>query len=176
MRTILLLTALAAVALAADVAGNVSAPSAVLSVTIVHDPVQEAPTVDLDIDGNATVDALTDGVLVVRYLFGLRGAALIANAVAHTESGGTIAVSAVNTGGRVEIAVDDDGPGVPEALRGRVFDRFARLDESRSSTQGGSGLGLAIVKAIAEAHGGSVACLTSPLGGARFVVSLPSGR
>ena len=114
-----------------------------------------------------------DEVLVDRERLARVVSNLIANAVAHTESGGTIAVSAVNTGGRVEIAVDDDGPGVPEALRDRVFDRFARLDESRSSAQGGSGLGLAIVKAIAEAHGGSVACLTSPLGGARFVVSLP---
>ena len=118
-------------------------------------------------------EVTADEVLVDRERLARVVSNLIANAVAHTESGGTIAVSAVNTGGRVEIAVDDDGPGVPEALRDRVFDRFARLDESRSSAQGGSGLGLAIVKAIAEAHGGSVACLTSPLGGARFVVSLP---
>ena len=116
-----------------------------------------------------------DDVLVDRERLARVVSNLIANAVAHTDSGGTIAVSAVKSAGRVDIAVDDDGPGVPEEMRGRVFDRFARLDESRSSSQGGSGLGLAIVKAIAEAHGGSVACLTSPLGGARFVVRLPAG-
>ncbi len=120
-------------------------------------------------------EVTADEVLVDRERLARVMSNLIANAVAHTGSGGTIEVSAVKAGTRVEIAVDDDGPGVPEAMRARVFDRFTRLDESRSSSQGGSGLGLAIVKAIAEAHGGSVACLSSPLGGARFVVSLPAG-
>ena len=120
-------------------------------------------------------EVTADEVLVDRERLARVMSNLIANAVAHTGCGGTIEVSAVKAGTRVEIAVDDDGPGVPEAMRARVFDRFTRLDESRSSSQGGSGLGLAIVKAIAEAHGGSVACLSSPLGGARFVVSLPAG-
>lgn len=97
---------------------------------------------------------------------------LVANAVSHTESGGTIELSATDSGGQVVIAVDDDGPGVPVEMRDRVFDRFARLDSSRSSDSGGSGLGLAIVKALVELQGGTVACLQSPFGGARFTVSL----
>ena len=76
----------------------------------------------------------------------------------------------------VALEVRDHGPGVPDDVATKVFERFYRADPSRGRTGGGgSGLGLAIVKAIAEAHGGSVACLTSPLGGARFVVSLPAG-
>jgi len=98
---------------------------------------------------------------------------LVSNAVSHTVPGGRIEVSAFDSGERVEITVDDDGPGVPAGMRDRVFDRFARVDSSRSSDSGGSGLGLAIVKAITEAHGGEVGCSASPLGGARFTISLP---
>ncbi|MGK2956375.1 MAG: ATP-binding protein [Solirubrobacterales bacterium] len=98
---------------------------------------------------------------------------LISNAVTHTATGGTIQLSAIDSGDLIVMAIDDDGPGVPLGMRNRVFDRFARLDTSRSSDSGGSGLGLAIVKALVELHGGTVACLESPLGGARFEVSLP---
>jgi signal transduction histidine kinase len=99
---------------------------------------------------------------------------LLANAVTHAGPDGRVEVSAADRGDRVEIHVDDDGPGVPVAERQRVFDRFARLDSSRSSDRGGSGLGLAIVSAIAEAHGGTASCSESPLGGARFTISLPA--
>jgi signal transduction histidine kinase len=99
---------------------------------------------------------------------------LITNAVSHTGEGGRIRVSAVGRGEWVVIAVDDDGPGVPVEMRERVFDRFARLDSSRSSDSGGSGLGLAIVSAVAELHGGQAACSDSPLGGARFTITLPA--
>lgn len=98
---------------------------------------------------------------------------LITNAVAHTAEGGRIEVSARDLGDRVALVVDDDGPGVPPGERDRIFDRFARLDQARTSTAGGSGLGLAIVKAIAEVHGGSVRCTESPIGGARFEILLP---
>jgi signal transduction histidine kinase len=69
--------------------------------------------------------------------------------------------------------VDDDGPGVPEADRERVFERFVRLDDARARDAGGGGLGLAIVSELIGAHGGTVALAASPLGGARVEVSLP---
>lgn len=69
----------------------------------------------------------------------------------------------------VRIIVEDDGAGVPIADRERVFEPFARLDESRQRDSGGAGLGLAIVRGIAESHGGSVRVDESPLGGAKFV-------
>jgi signal transduction histidine kinase len=74
----------------------------------------------------------------------------------------------------VQLVVDDDGPGIPPADRARVFDRFTRLDEGRARDAGGVGLGLSMVKAIVERHGGSVTVDDAPLGGARFVVELPT--
>ena len=62
----------------------------------------------------------------------------------------------------------------PSADRGRVFERFVRLDEARARDAGGSGLGLAIVREIVRAHGGDVRVDVGGLGGARFVVSLPA--
>jgi signal transduction histidine kinase len=73
----------------------------------------------------------------------------------------------------VLLLVEDDGTGVPAADRDRVFERFARLDEARDRDSGGSGLGLAIVRELVQAHGGSAAVSSSPLGGARFEVRLP---
>jgi len=74
--------------------------------------------------------------------------------------------------GAVVLAVDDDGPGIPEADRVRVFERFTRLGEDRSRDDGGAGLGLAIVKSIVDRSGGSVAILDSPFGGTRVAVRL----
>jgi len=66
--------------------------------------------------------------------------------------------------------VDDDGPGIPDADRERVFEPFARVDSSRSRESGGYGLGLAIVKRVLDAHHGSVSNTVSPLGGCRFTI------
>ncbi|MDF7670472.1 ATP-binding protein [Orbaceae bacterium ESL0721] len=70
------------------------------------------------------------------------------------------------------IEVDDDGPGIPLAARESIFMPFSRLDTSRTRTTGGYGLGLAYVKLIAEFHAGKAFAVTSPMGGARFVVTL----
>jgi len=75
----------------------------------------------------------------------------------------------------VRIVVDDDGPGIPSEDRERVFEPFVTLDPARSNTRGAAGLGLAIVERVARAHGGRACCETAPLGGARFVVTLPAG-
>lgn len=72
-----------------------------------------------------------------------------------------------------ELRVDDDGPGVPPADRERVFERFARLDESRARHAGGTGLGLAIVRELVAEHAGTVHVGDSDLGGASFVVRVP---
>ncbi len=73
----------------------------------------------------------------------------------------------------VRFVVQDDGPGIPEAQRERVFDRFHRTDAARDRASGGTGLGLAIVRAIAEAHGGRVSASESFAGGARVELELP---
>lgn len=104
---------------------------------------------------------------------------LLDNAVRHARS--TVAVSlgaetdlTERATPTVRLAVDDDGPGIPEGDRERVFERFTRLQEGRGRDAGGAGLGLAMVRAIIERHGGTVTIATSErLGGARFVVDLP---
>jgi signal transduction histidine kinase len=101
---------------------------------------------------------------------------LLRNAIVHTEPGGLTRLSAQEHGDRVRLMVDDDGPGVPPSERERIFDRFARLDETRGRDAGGAGLGLAIARAIAVAHDGEVWVERSPEGGARFVIDLPRER
>jgi len=96
---------------------------------------------------------------------------LLDNAVRHAES--RVEVGLSSDGSQVAIAVDDDGPGVAEADRQTIFERFARTDDSRSRDTGGVGLGLAVVRSTARRHGGDVRCEPSALGGARFVVTLP---
>jgi signal transduction histidine kinase len=93
------------------------------------------------------------------------------NAARH--AGGRLAFSVAERDGMVLLEVDDDGPGIPEADRERVFERFVRLDDARARDDGGSGLGLAIVAELVAAHGGTVAVAASPLGGARVEVALP---
>ena len=94
------------------------------------------------------------------------------NASRHATS--RIALAVRVTGDSVELSVDDDGAGIPAGERDKVFERFVRLDEGRARDAGGSGLGLAIVGEIVRAHGGTVEVAESPLGGARFVITLPS--
>jgi signal transduction histidine kinase len=73
----------------------------------------------------------------------------------------------------VVLCVDDDGPGIPELERERIFERFTRGSADRSRERGGAGLGLALVRRITEQHGGRVRALGSPLGGARLEVVFP---
>lgn len=99
---------------------------------------------------------------------------LLGNAARHASSRVEVALHDGDT--RVDLVVDDDGPGVPVADRDRIFDRFVRLDESREHDGAGIGLGLAMVQAIVSRHGGTVCVRDSHLGGASFVVSLPSAE
>lgn len=98
---------------------------------------------------------------------------LVDNAVRHAST--RVAVSLTEHDGSAVLTVDDDGTGVPEDERERVFERFVRLDEARSRDAGGAGLGLAIVRDAVRAHGGDTTVVTSPLGGARFVVRIALG-
>ncbi|UOW01537.1 HAMP domain-containing sensor histidine kinase [Agrococcus sp. SCSIO52902] len=97
---------------------------------------------------------------------------LVDNALRHAR--GRVALGSVVRDGRAMLWVDDDGAGVPEGERDRVFERFVRLDEGRARDDGGSGLGLAIVRQVARAHGGDAWVTSAPAGGARFVIELPA--
>jgi len=94
---------------------------------------------------------------------------LLDNAVRHARS--TVTVTLHETGSAAVLTVADDGPGIPPDQGDRIFERFARVDGSRSSDDGGTGLGLAITHEVIVGHGGSILVDSTP--GARFTVSLP---
>ncbi len=96
---------------------------------------------------------------------------IVANAARHASTTVTVATELVD--GEVRLLVDDDGPGVPEADRERVVQRFVRSDDGRARDSGGSGLGLAVASDVAIGHDGRLVIGDSPLGGARVTVSLP---
>jgi signal transduction histidine kinase len=93
------------------------------------------------------------------------------NAARHAYA--TVVLTTHTTGTTAGVVVDDDGPGVRPADRGRIFDRFVRLDDSRTRHDGGTGLGLSICREIVHGHGGTLDVGESPAGGARFEVRLP---
>ncbi|HET9140068.1 HAMP domain-containing sensor histidine kinase [Actinophytocola sp.] len=100
---------------------------------------------------------------------------LLTNAAAHTPPGTQVTLTARRADGAVELAITDTGPGIPPEHQTRVFDRFYRVDDSRTRANGGSGLGLAVVHLLVTAHGGTVTLESRP-GRTVFTVRLPSDR
>ncbi|PKB80634.1 MAG: hypothetical protein BZY88_08275 [SAR202 cluster bacterium Io17-Chloro-G9] len=99
---------------------------------------------------------------------------LLENAVNHTPQGGAVKVSAETTGtGRARVTVEDSGEGIPLEDINLVFDRFHRVDPSRSRATGGVGLGLTIAKQLVEAHGGAIHAESTQGEGSRFIFELP---
>jgi signal transduction histidine kinase len=88
---------------------------------------------------------------------------LVDNAIKYNKPGGSVMVDIRRAGGRLSVAVSDTGIGIPKEAQGRVFERFFRVDKSRSRKTGGTGLGLAIVKHVAQTHDAAIA-LESRLG------------
>jgi two-component system OmpR family sensor kinase len=124
---------------------------------------------ELDVAEDASSEALT--VRGVPRLLRRAIRNLLENARRY--GAGEISVELGNRHGAAEIRVNDRGPGVPAALRDRIFEPFYRLPGA-SERNGGVGLGLALVKSITERHGGSVRCEDRPGGGASFVIALPT--
>ena len=98
---------------------------------------------------------------------------LVANAIAYSPDGSRVGVGVNVTDGIVEIAVTDQGVGIPEEDRERVFERFFRVDQARSRHTGGTGLGLSIVKHVVQNHGGDVRVWSQPGHGSTFTLRLP---
>ncbi|MCK0173286.1 HAMP domain-containing sensor histidine kinase [Mycobacterium sp. 852013-51886_SCH5428379] len=129
-----------------------------------HDAMRSYPNLDVSLVPSAQVR-------IIGLPAGLRLVIdnAIANAVKHGDAT-EIRLSAIRSGDHVEIAVDDNGSGVPEGERTLVFERFSR---GSTATRSGSGLGLALVAQQAELHGGTASLETSPMGGARLLLRLP---
>ena len=119
------------------------------SVGEAYEPSAEDSGHKLDIRIDAGVHLTGDRQLLAQMISNL-----VENALRHTPAGSTLALALRKAGSRFEIELADNGPGIPETERAKVFDRFYRLDRSRSTA--GSGLGLAMVKAIAGLHGLSI--------------------
>lgn len=99
---------------------------------------------------------------------------LVSNAVAHTPEGGTVMMEAHADSVNVLISVSDTGVGIPADALPRVFDRFFRVDPSRSTASGGTGLGLSIVQGIAQLHRGNVEITSKPGLGTQVTLCLPT--
>ncbi len=128
----------------------------------------EAKTVTLT-DKTSGVKASADTVRLEQVLSNL-----VDNAIKYGRNGGRVTVGARSAGdGKVEVCVQDDGPGLPADSLERVFERFYRVDKGRSREQGGTGLGLAIVKHIVQSHGGAVWAKSEAGRGATFYFTLP---
>jgi signal transduction histidine kinase len=101
---------------------------------------------------------------------------LLDNAIKYTPSNGTIQLTAHEEQDKVILQVADTGIGIPPEFCPRIFERFFRVDPSRSKNFGGSGLGLAIAATIAQQHSANITVSANPGGGSVFTVSLPSAQ
>ncbi|MFB4278834.1 DUF4153 domain-containing protein [Nonomuraea sp. MTCD27] len=133
---------------------------AVLEASMAREDVAIRPSVPADLVVRADPDLLAQVL-----------ANLLDNAVRHSPPSGVVTVLGEPSGAGVRLTVSDQGPGIPASARGRVFERFSRLDAGRAADSGGAGLGLAIVKEIVELHGGFVRI--DDCAGCRMVVDLP---
>jgi two-component system sensor histidine kinase SenX3 len=154
------------------------------------DVLQEAAVVDIDaviaqaVDRNRVAAekhgiALVSGGEAGTEVFGDAGMLvtavhnLVANAIQYSPDNSRVGIGVSHADGVVEIAVTDQGVGIPEAERERVFERFFRVDSARSRNTGGTGLGLAIVKHVVQNHGGDVRVWSHPGSGSTFTIRLP---
>ena len=115
------------------------------------------------VDGEALVDQKMIGLVLDHLLY---------NAVQHTPSGTRVDVTVSSDERSVQIAVDDDGPGISDELLPYLFERLYRADLARTRSPG-AGLGLTISAAILDAHNGSIAAAPSKLGGLQVILELP---
>lgn len=100
---------------------------------------------------------------------------IIDNAVSQLEEGGRVEIVAEEEGGEVKVKIADNGPGIPPSDIPHIFERFYRVDKSRSKSTGGAGLGLTIAKEIVEAHGGEISVESEEGKGTTFTINLPLG-
>lgn len=134
-------------------------------------PLAVSKGISLKVEAEAGVTILADPATARRLAVNL-----IDNAVKYTQQGGEVVVRVGMKGGKAVLEVQDNGPGITEEHQARVFERFYRVDPSRSRQLGGTGLGLAIVKHIALSLGGQARLASEPGKGSLFTVTVPISR
>lgn len=125
-----------------------------------------SPQVRFEVDASQPVPVRVDVGRIEQILSNV-----LDNAARFTPPGGSVRVT-TGTDSQAFVTVDDDGPGVAEADRERIFERLVRLNAARDRSSGGVGLGLSIARTLARAHGGELVCAAGPTG-ARFRLTLP---
>jgi Signal transduction histidine kinase len=118
--------------------------------------------------GDAGAEVFGDETLLVTAVHNL-----VTNAIQYSPDHSRVGVGVTHADGVIEISVTDQGVGIPESERERVFERFFRVDAARSRNTGGTGLGLSIVKHIVQNHGGDVRVWSHPGNGSTFTIRLP---
>jgi two-component system phosphate regulon sensor histidine kinase PhoR len=130
-------------------------------------PKAEEKEINIRISPLPTGKILADAQRLEQILFNL-----LDNAVKYTPNGGSVTINVSSEDKMMRIAIDDTGPGVPEAAHQRIFERFYRADAGRSREEGGTGLGLAIAKHLVGLHGGTIGMTNRPEGGSSFFFTL----
>ncbi|MGE5372538.1 MAG: sensor histidine kinase [Solirubrobacterales bacterium] len=138
---------------------------------VYRDTLVIAPEHQVRLGRNDPVLLEADPVLIKQML-----RVFVENSVKYTPAGGEIALESRQTEGFSEISIRDSGVGIPAAEQTKVFDRFYRVDKSRTKATGGTGLGLSIARWIAEQHHGIIAVQSMPNAGTTFTVQLPLRR
>ncbi|HEV7565104.1 MAG TPA: ATP-binding protein [Microbacteriaceae bacterium] len=128
----------------------------------------ESKGIELATRGHKDAEVYGDSTLLIMAVHNL-----ISNAVQYSPGGSRVGIGVRTTDGVVEIAITDQGEGIPEEDLDRVFERFFRVDQARSRHTGGTGLGLAIVKHAVQNHGGDIRVWSRPGHGSTFTIRLP---
>jgi signal transduction histidine kinase len=131
-------------------------------------PQAQAKQVDLIVEESPALPVEADPQRISQALRNL-----LINAVIHTSTNGHIWIKTSHQDGHAQVSVRDTGPGIPTEDLPHIFERFYRVDKSRSRSTGGVGLGLTITKYLIEAHGGTIEAFSQPGNGTEFVVTIP---
>jgi two-component system sensor histidine kinase BaeS len=138
-------------------------------VVAAHRPAAETAGISLRAEVVGVAPAMVDGARIRQALGNL-----VSNAIRFTDSGGEVLVGVRRDGDSYNLTVTDNGSGIAAEHLPHLFDRFYRVEHSRSRTTGGSGLGLAITKHLVEAHRGTITATSTPGQGSTFTIHLPA--
>jgi two-component system sensor histidine kinase SenX3 len=138
---------------------------------LMHDPLAANRAITLTLNcAPGLPPLLADGDLLAR-----AAGNLVSNAIKYSPEGTEVTISARDENGMAVIAVADQGYGIPEADRERIFEKFYRVPRVQDAGTPGTGLGLAFVREIAELHGGSISVISAPGAGSTFTLRIPEG-